>query len=465
MAKLGGRGGVGRPVVARGVTRRGALLGAAGALVAGCDTIDSIFGERKIPLPGERRPVLQAERGLNADAALTDRPVNLPPPQPLAEWPLTGGNAGHAPGHPALGTGLREAWRASIGSGTGYRQRIVAGPIVAGGTVYTVDATGAVAAFDLATGGRHWRVETTPEDESRGVLGGGAAFADGTLYVATSLAEVVALDPAAEGAVRWRIRLPAPARGAPTVADGRIFVPTVENQLLALSVEDGRRIWTHRAEPLVTAPLGMPAPAVEGEAVVAGFASGELVALRVSDGRVLWTESLSAAGGQNLADIVGIRAMPVIDRGRVFAQSLGNIAIAVDLRSGRRLWEREFGGSATPWSVGDWLFCVTGTGEALAIGRDDGRIRWITDLDTAAVGEGGRRDEDEVTIWSSPVVAGGRLIVPGSPSTALELDPTTGQLLGRLRLPGPVTLPAAIAGDQLLVLTDDGTLAAFRPAA
>jgi outer membrane protein assembly factor BamB len=444
--------------VRNGSTRRGVLLGSAGLMLAGCDALD-IFGENKVPLPGERHSVLRRDRTLAADEGLTDRAVELPPPAPLTEWPQAGGRPDHAPGHPALGTGLRQAWSTSAGSGSAYRQRLTSGPVVAGGHVFTVDAFGEVACFDLARGNRRWSLDTRPEEEWDGALGGGAAFADGTLYIATGLSELLAIN-AESGEVRWRVRLPAPARGAPTVAGGRIFLPTIENQLLALSTEDGRRLWIYRAGPISTVPLGMPAPAVEGETVVAGFATGELAALRVSDGRVQWTESLSGGGTGSLADIVGIRAMPVVDRGRVFAQGLGNVTLAVDLRSGRRLWEREFGGDATPWSAGDWVFAVSGAGEALAIGRNDGRIRWLTEL---APEDG--RSSDEVVRWAGPVLAGGRLIICGSGSEALELNPANGEILGRVSLPGPVTLPVAVADGSLVVLTDDGTVAALRPSA
>ena len=116
----------------RHTTRRAALLGAAG-LLAGCDTLDSILGESKKPLPGERLPVLAARRELEPDSA-TAGPMVLPPAEARADWAQPSGNAAHAPGHPALGGTLAEAWRASIGTGSSYRRRITAGPVVAGGT-------------------------------------------------------------------------------------------------------------------------------------------------------------------------------------------------------------------------------------------------------------------------------------------------------------------------------------------
>lgn len=437
--------------------RRAALLGAA-TLLAGCETIDGIFGTRKVPLPGERRSVLRSDPTLAPDAGLDGAAVALPPAEPLAEWPQVGGPANHAAGHAALSEAPRLAWRASVGSGSGYRQRITAGPVIAGGRVIAVDAFGQVTAHALENGGRIWRTDTSREDESAGALGGGAAVVDGVVYVATGLADVLALN-AEDGAIRWRVRIPAPARGAPTVAGGRIFVPTLENQLVALSAEDGRRLWAHRAQPLATLPMGLPAPAVEGEAVVAGFGTGELFALRAADGRVLWGETLGGVANTSLADIVGITGQPVIDRGRVIAVGQGGVTIAVDLRSGRRLWERPFGGGAGAAAAGDWVFAVTRAGDALALGREDGRIRWVSELDPTP--EGGRR-RGEAARFGPPVLAGGRVLIPSSRAELLMLNPAGGAVEGRIPLSSGVTLPAAVAQDTLVLLGDDGTLMALR---
>jgi len=438
----------------RPLSRRAALLGVA-ALLPACDTLDGVFGERKRPLLGDRQAVRPPDPPISADAGTSA--VALPPAQPIADWPMSGGPPGHAPGHVALPDRLAVAWRGSAGSGSGYRQRITAGPVISGGTVYTVDARGAVVAHALADGRQRWRADTTPENESATSLGGGAAVADGTVYVATGLAEVLALDPA-DGRVRWRVRLPAPARGAPTVAGGRIFVPTTQNELVALSVEDGRRLWTHRAGSLSTIPLGLPAPAVEGESVVAGFGTGELFALRAADGRVLWAESVGS-GNLSLADIVGIAGLPVIDRGRVIAVGVSNTAIAVDLRSGRRLWERSFGSNAGVATAGDVAFAVTRGGEAIAIGREDGQIRWVSPLDPAP--EGGRRREEPAR-FGQPLVGGGRVVVPSSRGELLLLDPANGAVAGRVPLGSGVTLPMAVAEGTLVALADDGTLIALR---
>lgn len=441
-------------------TRRGALLGAA-ALLGGCETIDSIFGERRERFEGERIAVVTTpERTLEADSAAQGTSVVLPPPTPRADWPQAGGDAAHAGGHPALGGTLGRAWSSSFGSGTAYRRRLVAGPIAGGGSAYVADAFGEVSAFELATGRRRWRLDSRREDESTGTLGAGLAVEGETLYVATGLSELLAVN-VADGAVRWRVDLPAPARGAPTVAGGRIFVPTVASQLVCLSTEDGRRAWQHRASPTTTIPLGLPAPAVEGEMVVAGFPSGELFALRASDGRVQWSESLAAAGTGALSDIAGVRASPVIAGGRVIAVGVGGLTICVDLRSGRRLWEQEAGGTEAPWAAGDWVFMTTDVGQVAAIGRDNGQIRWAVSLRPEARGN---RPPERISL-SSPVLAGGRLLVGTSREELVALDPASGAVQSRTSMPAPLTLQPAVAGNLLLAATDDATLVALAGSA
>jgi outer membrane protein assembly factor BamB len=441
----------------KGWTRRMALLGAAG-LLAGCETIDSIFGDSKKPLPGQRRSVIATQRGVAVDQGLAGSAVQLPAPQPLAEWPQPGGDAAHTAPNAAVAANLSEAWRASIGTGSAYRRRITAGPVIAGGTVFAADAYGVVSALDLASGRRRWEFDTRPEEDSTGAVGGGCAFEGGVLYVASGMGELLALNPA-DGKPRWRVKLPAPARGAPAVSQGRIFVSTVENQMVAYAAEDGRRLWTYRAQAAVAVPLGLPAPAVAEDFLVAGFPSGELVAMRPEDGRVLWTESLAGQGRGGVGDVSGLRGMPVIYQGRVYAMGMGGTSMAVDLRSGRRLWERDVGGTETPVASGDWLFLIGAGGELLALNREDGRIRWLNELNAPAPGKDKKEDP---AFFATPILAGGRIILPGSKGEALLVDPGEGAVTGRLRLPGSTTLPGAVANGTLVLLTDDGTLVAYR---
>ncbi|MBE9604414.1 PQQ-binding-like beta-propeller repeat protein [Acetobacteraceae bacterium H6797] len=443
------------------IGRRAALFGAAG-LLAGCDTIDGWFGTTKTPLPGLRQSVLSADGAIKADPALSGTAIALPPPTVLQAWPMPGGNPSHAIGHVALGPNLSEAWSASIGEGSAYRSRITSGPIIANGLVITSDASNVISAYDLARGDRRWRFDTSPDDEDGGSIGGGCAVEGDTVYVVSGQAEVLALN-IADGKPRWRQRIPATGRGAPAIAGGKLIFATIDNQVIAVSATDGKKLWSYQGQRVPTVPLGLPTPAIVEDMAVAGLPSGELVLLRVSDGRVVWTESVAGAGrAGSLTDISGIHALPVVADGRVFAIGMGGTSIAVDLRSGRRLWEREMGGTVTPAVAGDWIFAVTDGALITAVGRDDGRFRWVTALNDGLTEK--EREERRGTRYAAPVLAGGRLIVAGDKSEALIIDPATGGLLQRMKLPGPVSLPAAVTADRLVMLTDEGRLVCWRGA-
>jgi outer membrane protein assembly factor BamB len=440
----------------KALTRRSALV--LPLALGGCSLWDKWFGENKKPLPGKREPVLGATHGLSVDESAGK--VVLPQAVRNAAWPQAGGNPAHLMGHLAANERLAQAWTADIGSGGGYRQKIMAQPVVAEGVVYTMDSNAVVSAFDLATGRRRWRLDTRAKDDDSTNIGGGLAVDQGILYAVNGLAELVAID-AVSGAIKWRTVLGAPARSAPTVAEGRLFVTTIEDRLLARATDDGRELWTHQATNAVTAVLGQPAPAYADGLVVAGFGSGELVCLRAESGNVVWSDNLGAAGGRaaSVADFSSIRGLPVISNGRVFATGTGGLTLSLDLPTGRRLWEREVASVASPWVAGDWVFLVSLEQQIAALNANDGRVAWITDLPRW---EDPEKQKDSFT-WFSPVLVEDRIVVAGTSEEALSISPYTGDILGRQKLSGQSAPVGPIVADgTLLLVSEDARLLALR---
>ena len=438
----------------RGVTRRSALL--APLAVAGCGLWDEWFGTHKTPLPGKREPILGGRRTLEVDEGTPK--VELPPVVRNAAWPQAGGNPAHFMGHLAASDRLTEAWRVSIGAGGGYRRKIMAQPVAADGIVYVMDSDAVVSAFDMARGSRVWRFDTKDKDDDSTNVGGGLTLDQGTLYAVNGLAELVAID-AAKGTMRWRSRFGAPTRSAPTVVEGRLFVTTIEDRLLALAADDGRQLWSHQAANPTTSILGRPAPAYSTGLVVGGFGSGELATLRAESGNVVWTDTLATAiRTGSLADFAAIRGLPVIGDGKVYAMSLGGLTVAIDLPTGRRLWEREAAGEDSPWAAGSWLFVISLEQKMAALSRDDGRVSWVTQLPRWKNPE---KQEDAIT-WFGPLLVSDRLVVAGTNKEALAVSPYTGEILGRQELSGAASLGPVVADGTVFVVTDDGRLLALR---
>ena len=434
--------------------RRAAMLLPLAA--GGCSFIDDLLAPNKKPLEGRRESVSQSRQGLEADAA-DQRPVSLPTAEPNAEWAQAGRTPPHSGGHFAA-TGLTRAWRSSIGDGGGYRRKITSTPMVAGGRVFTMDSDAAVSAFDMQNGGRAWRIDTQDDDDRSTNVGGGIAVVGDTVFATTGRGNGLALD-AATGAIRWRKPLGAPARTPPTVVDGRLFVTTIDDRLVSLNTATGDRQWAYQAATQVTSILGRPAPAVQDGLVVAGFGSGDLAAVRAESGTLAWTDNLASNRGRNsLLDLSAVSGLPAIDGGRVYAIGLGGLMVSLDLRSGRRLWERDIGGGEAPWVAGDWVFVITSEQVLACLSKLDGRVRWTTDLPRY----GNPKRQREPILWTGPVAAGGRLIVAGSTERALSIDPATGDVQSTLALSGAASVSPVVAGGTVLILTDDASLTALR---
>lgn len=436
------------------LSRRAALM--LPMALGGCAFLDDLFSDSKIPVEGKREAVTSVRRGLSIDPANTSV-VSVPAPAQVAQWPQPGGGPTHVVGNVAV-AGFNPAWRSSIGEGGGYRRKITAQPIVIPGRVVTMDSDALVAAFDLDTGGRIWRTDTQGDEDRSTNVGGGVSFADGVVFASTGRAELLALD-AATGAIRWRKPLGAPARSAPAIADGRLVVLTLDDRVQAFSAATGDRQWNYQAASTATTLFGQAAPAIAEGIVVAGFGSGDLVALRAESGALAWSDSLASGRGRSsLLDLSAIRALPVIDQGRVFAIGAGGLLVGLDLRSGRRLWEREVGGLQTPWLAGDWLFVQTAEQTLAAIGREDGRVRWVLDMPRY---DDPKRRRDPL-FWTGPVMAGSKLIMAGSNETAMSIDPVSGAFIGKISLRGSAAVAPVAASGTLLIVTDDGTIQAFR---
>lgn len=449
--------------------RRGGVRGAAPLLlvaalalaVQGCGIFRG--GSKKPATAGERVSVLDFERQVEAEAELQGIDVVLPPATVNADWVKPGGSASGAMGHLALGPAPQRIWSARIGRGSDATRRLNAAPVIAENRLFAMDTEGRVTALDATSGRQLWQVQlTVPGESTRPAFGGGVSIGDGPagrrLFATTGHGLVVALDPAS-GAELWRRRMPTPLRAAPGVEGGRLFVTSQDGQLSALSGETGEILWQANATLEPAAILGPGSPSVALDTVVAGFPSGELFALRVENGRTVWQDQLARTGRTTaLGALSGIAASPVIDRGRVFAIGHGGRMAALELATGTRVWERDFAGVNMPWSVGDWVYAVTVDAQLVALTRVDGKIRWVTQLDRW------RRPKSRsgAIEWFGPVLAGDRLWLVSSRGQMAIVDPRTGERAGDMQLGNPAYLPPVVANAILYVLTDDGTVTAYR---
>ena len=413
----------------------------------------------KTPVLGERIAVLSSEGSVEVDPALRSIPMNLPGAVPNDEWAQSGGNASKSVGHLALGSSLGQAWQASIGRGSSVAMRLASAPIVAGGKVFTIDTVGEVRAFDATNGGLVWRIQT-PYDKGGGnaLYGGGLAYENGYVFATNGNGYVVALN-AANGGQRWKVRPGGPLRGAPSVANGALYVMSQDNQIYSLNTADGKTNWSQTAALEIAGVFGSASPAVGQGTVVAGFSSGELNAYRYENGRQVWQDALQRTSiTTSVSSLSDIDADPVIDSGQVYAIGQGGRMVALELTTGQRLWESNISGISTPWVAGDWVFVVTSDAKLICFARSTGKVRWINSLPEFLRPKAKRGQID----YSGPVLAGDRLIVTSSTGAVININPLNGSFQNQTNVGAEISLPPVVAGSTLYVLDDRGTLHAFR---
>ena len=281
-------------------------------------------------------------------------------------------------------------------------------------------------------------------------MAAGIAYDKGRIYATNGLGFVAALDER-NGGILWKVKPGGPLRGAPTVANGFLYVISQDNQLYSLKEDDGSTNWSQAASLEVAGVFGSASPAAGQGTVVAGFSSGELNAYRYENGREVWQDALQRTSVRtSVSSLNDIDADPVIDSGQVLAVGQGGRMVALDIITGQRQWELDIAGISTPWVAGDWVFVVTDDDKLLCIYRQNGHIRWITQLPRFLKAKTKKGEVD----YSGPVLAGGRLIMVGSNGALISVDPATGSFISQSNLGVPVSLSPVVAASTLYVLDD-----------
>ncbi len=441
-----------------GFIGRGALILSLAIAVSGCSIFKGDGDEKKTPTIGKRIPILGVEADNKADPALNGVAVIVPAAVANPNWAQPGGNAAKAMGHVALPATLSPAWSRQV-AGSNKQARLAATPVVGGGQLFVIDIDGVVHAFDAVTGAAQWTHKVSASnDGGKSVFGGGVAVDNGRVYATNGAGDVEAIS-ATDGSSLWKVRPAGPLRGAPTLANGNVYVMTQDNQIYALAQATGKVNWTETGSVGKASIFGVAAPAAAQATVIAGYSTGELTAYRFENGQNLWADALSRTSiATSVSTLTDIDADPVIDNGRVYAVGQGGRMAAYELVTGQRIWELNIAGIATPAVSGEWVFVLTNDAKLMAVARGSGRIRWIAELPSFR----NMTKKKDAIRWTGPVLAGGRLIIANTQGEVAQLSLADGTMTPLATVDAPISLPPIVAGGMLYILDESGQITAMR---
>jgi outer membrane protein assembly factor BamB len=300
---------------------------------------------------------------------------------------------------------------------------------------------GCVFCLDARTGEVVWETDTLEGEEIKGFFSSPALTADGKyLLIGQGLhfdrdSDLICLE-AATGKLHWRVRTPLHIEGSVAVRGDMVVAG-------AGAIEDPQND---------NRPIGNP---------------GFVLAVRISDGEELWRFSLA---DPESSPAVG-------DDGTVYIGSGYNGREVVALRSetdealarkglDRVIWRRPTPNPATGaiTLIGEMVLIGTGkgdyvnaapdpSGEVIAMDRKTGDVLWTAKMPDAVLAPVAARDD--------------MLVCPVRNGRIAALDPKTGKPLWPAAVVSggvPVLAGAALAGDYIYAVSNDGYLAVLQAA-
>jgi len=443
-------------------------IGVAGLVLcmglAGCERDVILAGERfpvRAPLEDsaqvEGQPAPVAPPLYPANQAV---PIALPAALANADWTHRGGNARHTSGNGALSATPQRVFSAKIGAGNSKRMRVAASPVVSGGKVFAMDASTHVAAVST-NGAVLWTADLTPEfDRGGAVPGGGLAVQGNRIFAASGFGELVALD-AGTGAVVWRQRLDSPVTGAPAVDGNAVYVMSRDGSAMAVAVADGKVLWQVPGAGNATGMIGSASPAIADSEVLLPFNSGELAAVSAETGDSTWGAAVAGKRlGRAYAVMGDVTGDPVVVNGVIYVGTAAGRTVAMDEKTGMRLWTAGEGAMNPPLVVGGSVFVVNDEARLVRLDASTGDVIWQAEM--PYFDKDKAKKHKAITAHYGPVLAGGRIVVASGDGPLRLFDPTTGTMVYSVDIPGGAASAPVLAQGMLFVVGGNGQLHAFR---
>ncbi|WP_282823669.1 outer membrane protein assembly factor BamB [Pelomonas sp. V22] len=268
-----------------------------------------------------------------------------------------------------------ETFTATLSGKTAWNSRVdsIKFPLnvaVAGERIVVADSDGLVQALNVANGQSQWRGETK-------VKPSGAVGSDGRFAALVSVDnELVVLDA---GKKVWTKTLNTPVKTAPLVAGERVFVLTVDRQVLAYDVLDGRKLWELRrpGEPLTLNQAGVINAYKDTLVVGQG---PRLAGVDPLNGQLRWEASVASPRGTNeverLADLVG----PLGRSGEMLCARAFQVSVGcVNGERGTAIWSRNNSGQVGVSADGDLLVGADASDRITAWKVANGDVAWTAD--------------------------------------------------------------------------------------
>lgn len=231
----------------------------------------------------------------------------------------------------------------------------------------------------------------------------------------------------------WKFRFEDEVRSSATAHSGIVYVGAYDNNIYALSAEDGQFLWKFASSEGIGST-----PSIYNDSLFVGSADGNLYCLHPGSGRLNWR---FAAGGP-------IYSSPRANYSHVFFGSDDGYLYAVNVSNGRKVWATQAHSlvRSTPCIFEERIFFGTEGGYVFCVDLA-GQLKWQFQAKRA--------------VTSSPTVSEDVVFVGSMDATVYAIDAGSGWAIWRFRTQRPIVSSPAINNNVLFIGSSDGNMYAL----
>jgi outer membrane protein assembly factor BamB len=290
---------------------RAAILVGAAVLVAGA----ALAGYLALKRPGDVS---------NEDATFVSG-AQQQPVLGVADWPVYGLNPER---RRYLAAAIKPPYK--VAWTINGRKLLEYSPVLAGGSIYTINNNGEALSAKTRNGNIRWRRQVASRNASS------PAYDEGMLYLSNlEPGQVLALN-AKNGVQRWKRRLPGRTESSPVVVKNLVIAGCECGTLYAFNKKTGKTVWRADLPGEIKA-----APAVSEGVAYVGDYSGTMSAVRINDGSVKWQSGSQGGSFGRAGDFYSTAAVAF---GRVYVASKDGRVYSYEKDSGDLAWSQTAGG-------------------------------------------------------------------------------------------------------------------------
>ena len=340
---------------------------------------------------------------------------------------------------------VKKLWGDGVGGGKKQiKLRLGLGPAIDNGLVFAANHKGEILAVSLETGRDVW------VKKLKLPISAGPAAALGIVVAGTSKGTVIALD-GATGRQLWRAQINSELLSAPAISEKVVVLRSVDGRLNGLDRATGKTLWSVEQQVPRLSLRGIATPIVAKQVAISGFDNGKVMAVSLNTGDTVWDTALASPHGRTELDrLVDIDSAVQVVGENVFAAGYQGRTAMLALDSGQLWWSHDMSSYRGLAVDADNLYVTQSDGTVVAMRQRDGAELW-------------RSDKLKRRGLSTPIVTGTAVAIADFQGYIHWLDKGTGELVARVRIAKQrVSSPPAGVGETIVVLTDGGSLAAYR---